>query len=139
MNPVIVDTNVVVAGLLTADSHSPVVRILDGMLSAAFPFVLSEQLLAEYHDVLERPKLRKLHGLDAVAVDIVLVELALHAIVLKPVAAPTAPDPGDQHLWDLLAARDGLRLVTGDKRLLADALMLDRLLSPRAFIDLWHP
>lgn len=45
---VIVETNVVVAGLLTGNAASPVARILDGMLSAAFPFVVSEALLAEY-------------------------------------------------------------------------------------------
>ena len=60
---VIVDTNVVVAGLLTRDNASPVARILDGMLVAAFPFVMSEALLAEYRTVLVRPALRRLHGL----------------------------------------------------------------------------
>ncbi|WP_309640015.1 PIN domain-containing protein, partial [Methylibium sp.] len=59
---IIVDTNVVVAGLLTKDETSPVARILDGMLAAAFPFVVSEALLAEYRTVLVRPTLRKLHG-----------------------------------------------------------------------------
>ena len=38
---VIIDTNVIVAGLLTAHDDSPVARMLDGMLSAAFPFVVS--------------------------------------------------------------------------------------------------
>ena len=44
---VIVDTDVVVAELLTGNATSPVARILDGMLAAAFPFVVSEALLAE--------------------------------------------------------------------------------------------
>ena len=44
----IVDTNVVVAALLTQAHQSPVARVLDGMLLARFPFVLSEPLLAEY-------------------------------------------------------------------------------------------
>lgn len=59
---VIVDTNVVVSGLLTGNAASPVARVLDGMLAVAFPFVASEALLAEYRDVLVRPALRKLHG-----------------------------------------------------------------------------
>ena len=54
---IIVDTNVVVAGLLNKDEASPVARILDGMLAAAFPFVVSEALLAEYRTVLVRPTL----------------------------------------------------------------------------------
>jgi predicted nucleic acid-binding protein len=60
---VIVDTNVVVAGLLTGNEASPVAQILDGMLSATSPFVVSEALLAEYRAVLIRSSLRKLHGL----------------------------------------------------------------------------
>lgn len=41
----VIDTNVVVAGLLTKDSDSPTEKILDGMLLAAFPFLLSTALI----------------------------------------------------------------------------------------------
>ncbi len=130
----IIDTNVVVAGLLTAHDTSPVSRILDGMLRAAFPFVVSEALLAEYRTVLVRPALRKLHGLNNSEVETFLTDIVQHAIVLTPVAAPPAPDPGDQLLWALLAARDDLVLVTGDKSLLQDAAMKGRVISPQAFV-----
>ena len=60
--PVIVDTNVVVAGLLTARADSPVARVLDDMLATVFPFAISDALLAEYRTVLRRPSLRKAHG-----------------------------------------------------------------------------
>lgn len=136
---VIVDTNVVVAGLLTSHEASPVARILDGMLAAAFPFVLSEVLLAEYRTVLMRPTLRKLHGLTIAEVEVILTDLAQHAIVLAPVAAPPAPDPGDQLLWELLAAKADLLLVTGDKLLLRDAGMQGRVISPQAFVDRAQP
>ena len=131
---VIVDTNVVVAGLLTGNEASPVVRILDGMLAAAFPFVVSEALLAEYRTVLVRPNLRKLHGLTVAEVETLLTDIAQRAIVLVPVAAAPAPDPGDQLLWNLLAARADLLLVTGDKRLLQGAGMQGRVISPREFV-----
>ena len=130
----IVDTNVVVAGLLTAHEASPVARILDGMLAAGFPFVVSEVSLAEYRTALVRPALRKLHGLTVAEVEAILTDLAQHAIVLAPVAAPPAPDPGDQLLWELLAARADLVLVTGDKLLLRDAGMHGRVISPQAFV-----
>ena len=132
---VIVDTNVVVAGLLTGDALSPVARILDGMLAAAFPFVLSEALLAEYRAVLVRPALRKLHGLSVTDVETLLTDIAQHAIVLAPGVGSPAPDPGDQLLWDLLAARADLLLVTGDRALQVDAAMGARVLSPRAFVE----
>ncbi len=130
----IVDTNVVVAGLLTGREASPVARILDGMLRASVPFVVSEALLAEYHAVLARPKLRKLHGLTATDIDTLLTGLARHAIVLVPAKASATPDPGDQLLWDLLVAKDDLVLVTGDKRLIQDPGMKGRVLTPRAFL-----
>ena len=130
----IIDTNVVVAGLLTENDASPVARILDGMLVAAFPFVLSEALLVEYRTVLIRPRLRKLYGLTVAEVETLLTDLAQHAIVLSPVAGSPAPDRGDQMLWDLLATRVDLVLVTGDKRLIRDAGMRGRVVSPAAFV-----
>jgi len=131
----VVDTNVVVAGLTTPDVASPVAKILDGMLIAAFPFAVSEALLAEYRDVLTRSRLVRIHGLSPLEVEEVLTELASHAIVLKPAAGLRASDPGDQHLWDLLASRDDLVLVTGDAALVSDPAMRGRVITPRVCIE----
>jgi predicted nucleic acid-binding protein len=86
----VIDTNVVVAGLLTSHADSPVARILDGMLGAAFAFVLSQALLTEYRAVLVRPHLRKLHGLSEAEIDMILVDIARHAIVLTPLETALA-------------------------------------------------
>ena len=135
----IVDTNVVVAGLLTADPASPVARVLDGMLAAAFSFAVSEALLGEYRTVLLRPALRKLHALSVGEVEQLLVDMIQRAIVLRPAESsplrPPAPDAGDQFLWNLLAARPDLVRITGDKRLLQDTGVNGRVMSPRAFVD----
>lgn len=131
---VIVDTDVVLAGLLAGSDASPAARILDGMLAAAFPFVVSETLLAEYRTVLVRPGLRTLHGLTVAEVERLLTDIAQHAIVLAPVAPPRAPEPGDQLLWELLAARTDLLLLTGDKLLPQHAGMQGRVLEPREFV-----
>ncbi|MCB1931950.1 MAG: hypothetical protein KDI45_05695 [Candidatus Accumulibacter sp.] len=56
-----------------------------------------------------------------------------HAIILAPVAASLAPDPGDQLLRDLLAARADLMLVTGDKQLFRDAEIQERVIKPEEF------
>ena len=68
-------------------------------------------------------------------VETLLTDIAQHAIVLAPVAAPLAPDPGDQLLWELLAARADLLLVTGDKALQRDAGMRPRVVSPQSFVE----
>ena len=133
-HPFIVDTNVIVAGLLTAYDVSPVARILDGMLAAAFSFVVSEALLAEYRTVRVRHGLTKLHGLSVADVERLFVDIAQHAIALASGAAPPAPDAGDQLLWELLAARPDFLLVTGDVALLGDAGMRSRVVSPCDFI-----
>jgi predicted nucleic acid-binding protein len=72
---VIVDTNVVVAGLLTGSVESTVARILDGMLAAAFPFVVSEALLSEHHAVLVRPSLLTRHGLSVAEVETLITDI----------------------------------------------------------------
>lgn len=131
----VVDTNVLVAGLLARDAASPVARVLDGMLAAAFPFAMSEALLAEYRAVLARPPIRARHGLHDEGIDLLLTELVRHAIVLEPGRGAAAPDSGDQLLWDLLASRADLVLVTGDRALLEDATMAGRVMSPVAFLS----
>ena len=84
-----------------------------------------------------RPRLQKLHGLSIAEIDVILTDLARHAIVLAPVnteAATLAPDPGDQSLWNLLATRADLVLVTGDKHLLQDAAMQQRVILRLTFM-----
>ena len=134
--PAIIDTNVVVAALLTADPEAPTARILDGMIRGRFPFVLSVALLAEYRRVFTRQRIRQRHGLTADQVDAVLTAIAANAIVRETVATEeTAPDPGDQHLWDLLAGAPDAVLVTGDKRLLEHAPIHVSVVLPRSFLD----
>lgn len=134
----IIDTNVVVSGLITSNPDSPVATVLDGMLSAAFAFAVSEGLLAEYRAVLLRPHIQQLHGLSPIEIDAILLELAQHAIVLKTPENQVqfrAPDPGDQFLWNLLASHADLVLVTGDKLLLQDPAMATRVITPQALIS----
>ena len=134
--PAIIDTNVVVAGLLTADAETPTARILEGMIRGGFPFVLSVALLAEYRRVLTRERICERHGLSSDEIDRLLEAIAANAIVREPAASDEmAPDPGDQHLWDLLAAVPGSVLVTGDTTLLENAPGGESVMLPRSFVD----
>jgi len=131
----VIDTNVVIAGLLSRDADSPVCRILDSMLRGEFLFLLSPDLIDEYRRVLLRPKIRALHGLTEKQVDVLLIELVTNAIVREPVDSPNAPDRGDDHLWQLLRVHDAVVLVTGDRRLVEQPPKFASVLSPRAFLD----
>lgn len=116
----IIDTNVLIAGLLTSNPRSPTSRILESMLSGSLVYVLSPALLAEYRAVLLRPKLTKLHGLNESEVDQILIEITANAKWSDPAQNHThhPPDGGDKHLWDLLAAHPEATLVTGDQLLI---------------------
>ena len=131
----VIDTNVAVAGLITADAGSPTARILDGMRRGTFPFLLSDQLLAEYREVLLRAKIRRLHGLAANEVDQILTEIATHAIVREPEARTGAPDAKDNHLWSLLLDQPGSVLVTGDLALGRKPPPGSDVLAPREFVS----
>ncbi|HUU03807.1 MAG TPA: putative toxin-antitoxin system toxin component, PIN family [Myxococcota bacterium] len=136
----VIDTNVVVAGLITASRDSPTARILDGMLAGRFSFLLSIDLLAEYRLVLLRPKIKKLHRLSEREIDRLLTEIAANGKVQEvgPAAAVQTdgpPDPEDRHLWVLLEARAGSVLVTGDKALLKNPPKWAKVHTPRVFIN----
>ena len=131
----VVDTNVVVAGLVTGSSRSPVALVLDAMLSGALVFLLSPALLDEYRSVLSRPKLLKLHGLTEAEIDQVLIELTANAIWREPKPGSPAPDRGDDHLWALLSAYSGSILVTGDRLLLENPPKQSSVISPSTWLN----
>ncbi len=132
----VIDTNVVVAGLLTGSTDSPTARILDAMCRGAFPFLLSTTLLAEYREVLLRKKIQALHGLTEREVDILLTALAANAIVREPAPQTGAPDAKDDHLWSLVQSEVNCVLVTGDHALAQSPPPKSSVLQPRQFADL---
>ncbi len=132
----VIDTNVVVAALLTADVDSPTARILDGKCRGEFPFLLSTALLAVYREVLLRKKIRALHGLSKQEVDSLLTALAANAIVREPPHRDGAPDKNDAHVWSLAESGKNCVLVTGDKLLLEHRPAKSHVMTPREFI---HP
>ncbi len=135
----VVDTNVIVSGLIGADLNSPPARILDAMLDGGFIYLMSDELLSEYSHVLRRPGLVRLHGLTAEELDRLLADLVANAMWRASAAAGDAPDTGDQHLWALLASHPQACLVTGDRILLENPPGSVSVISPRSFADRFLP
>ena len=127
----VVDTNVVVSGLITSDATAPTARILDAMLRGELRFLLSEELLSEYRSVLLRPKIAAAHGLSASEVDEILVRLAANGAVRVP-QRPADGSRDDDHLFALLATEPDALLVSGDDRALRRAASRGR--TPRAVV-----
>ncbi len=115
----IVDTNVVVAGLITTQPGSPTAQLLDAMLDGRLIYLLSADLLREYRAVVLHPKLSRAHGLNETEVDVFLTEITANALWRDPPVDDLhqAPDPRDGHLWALLACEPSAMLITGDRLL----------------------
>jgi putative PIN family toxin of toxin-antitoxin system len=130
---VVLDTNVIVSGLLTPQGAPG--QLLRLHAEGAFDLVVSPSLLEELFDVLERPHVMLLHERD-----LILDHLRSEATIVVDKAArhPTIPtDPDDVFLLDL-AVNSAAILVTGDRalqRLAATALVL----SPRALVEALSP
>jgi len=136
----VVDTNVVVSGLIGAAKESPAVFVLDAMLGGGLAYLLSQELLNEYSTVLRRANLMRLHGLSGEDIDRLLTHLVANAIWREPVIrGNSAPDPADRHLWALLATFPGSVLITGDRLLLEEPPAPGSVISPRHFRDLQLP
>ncbi len=75
-----VDANVIVSGLIGADSNSPPARILDAMLDGGLLYLMSDDLLNEYSSVLRRPGLVRLHGRTEDEIDRLLTDLVANAV-----------------------------------------------------------
>ncbi|MDN5863656.1 MAG: PIN domain-containing protein [Gammaproteobacteria bacterium] len=132
MRHYIVDTSVLVAGFLAQRESSPTVRWLRILLEGTESVVVSTDLLAEYRVVLQRKA-----GMATVNVEAVLEAILSHALVLDPPpAAQAAPDPGDAHLWALLAADPKACLVTGDSALI-EGEKDGRALNPKDAMTRW--
>ena len=134
--PAVIDANVVVAGLMTTDQNSPPAKILHAMLNGKLIYLMSEELIAEYAEVMRHPSIASLHQLTDADIDALLTEMVANSVWRKPVSDCEAPDPNDDHLWRLLASQSDSILVTGDKLLLSKSFPRHSIISPRDFVAL---
>ncbi|HEX8362055.1 MAG TPA: putative toxin-antitoxin system toxin component, PIN family [Longimicrobium sp.] len=132
---VVVDTNIVVSGLLSP--AGPPGRVIDLLLSGHVVALYDDRILLEYHDVLARPKLR----IDPALAGAVLDWIERGGILVSaPPLDIELPDPDDLAFIEVAVAGAAAALVTGNGRHFAPARSSISLpiLSPADFIALWH-
>lgn len=106
----VVDTNVLVSGVLRADG--PPAAVLAAVLQGDETAVVSRDILAEYAEVLSRRKF----GFDARRIQALLDGLRGDALFIAPSASRLrARDPGDQRFVDAAVAAF-CPIVTGNVR-----------------------
>lgn len=109
------------------------------MLGGRLVYLMSPDLLDEYATVLRRPRIAQRHLLTDDQIDHLLAELVANAVWREPLPDSKAPDSGDNHLWSLLSADPGARLITGDRLLIENPLQSRSVVSPREFADRFLP
>jgi putative PIN family toxin of toxin-antitoxin system len=112
---VVVDTNVLVSGLLSAKGAPA--KIVDAILRGSVIPIVSEATFAELKDVLSRPKLQHRFRRAGVVVEAFLAELAAVVEFVTPDSSELPiRDPKDRPFIDLAGTRPAPDfIVTGDK------------------------
>ncbi|MGA3008573.1 MAG: putative toxin-antitoxin system toxin component, PIN family [Opitutaceae bacterium] len=104
----VIDTNVVVSGLL--NPHGPPARVLDAVLDGRVRLVYDARILAEYRDVLHRPRLK----LAPDKIQAFLSALRGQMMVTPHMLAVTAPDSDDIVFVEAALATTDQTIVTGN-------------------------
>jgi uncharacterized protein len=126
---VVLDTNVLVAGLLKPFGPSAAVLrlILTGTVSIAQDY----RILAEYREVLSRP----VFGFGHSSIDALLAQLEEEGIsVTPPPASNSLPAPSDAPFWETALAANAEFLITGNKKHFPAVKSGPRILSPSEFL-----
>lgn len=128
---VVLDTNVLVSGLLTPSGSCA--RILSAVTDGRVDIVVCDTLLHEVHDVLSRPKIVRYLDRDTPA-DFTLWLARFATVRPDPAPAPAeTADPKDDYLVALARENSVTLLVSGDTHLLGVASVSPRVISPAAF------
>jgi uncharacterized protein len=131
---IVLDTNVLVSGLLQPLGNPA--QILSLALAGAIQVCHDERILAEYAEVLARPRFK----LDAAHVRDVLAKLELDEVAVDATgqASPGLPDPDDEPFLAVALAASADFLVTGN---LADYPKQKckgcAVVSPAEFMERW--
>lgn len=110
MHKAVIDTNILVSALLSPEGLPA--RVLDLVLTQQLTLCYDSRIIAEYENVLNRPKF----GFDGAGVKElvdILIELGL-SIVPVPSTIPM-PDEDDRKFYDV-AKTCGALLVTGNRK-----------------------
>ena len=116
MTYAVIDTNVIVASLLTHNHDSATVRVMDAVYSRMVIPLVNNAILAEYTEVLHRPHLQ----LDPIKCEFIISLMTDIGLYFDPVSSEEAmPDEEDRMFFEVaLAGRNqsNAHLITGNMK-----------------------
>ena len=129
----VVDTNVLVSGLLSA--HGAPARVLDLLTTGDLQAVYDDRIAAEYRQVLARERF----GFQTKAVGHLLDYLFSEGVPIVARPLPILlPDHSDQPFWEV-AVEATAPLITGNLKHFPPDVCTDlKVLAPATFLDWWR-
>ncbi|MCQ2333087.1 MAG: putative toxin-antitoxin system toxin component, PIN family [Paludibacteraceae bacterium] len=107
----VIDTNVLVAAALTHNSDSPTQKIVRGLFYDEYTIMYDEDILAEYKEVLSRPKF----NITESEINNLITFIRHHGIHSSrvPFLEPM-PDEKDRVFYEIALTKEDSYLVTGN-------------------------
>jgi len=130
---VVIDTNVVVSATLVR--HGYPAAILDLVVSGAIAPDVSIPILAEYREVLARPRIMK----SAAGAREIVAAIKAGGLVVEPFEKLTVCADPDDDIFVECAVQSGADfLITGNVRDFPSSYGHTRIVTPREFVELWR-
>lgn len=107
----VIDTNVIVSSILSSHSDSATVLVRDNILDRKLIPLFNEEILAEYKDVLNRPKFKFPSSLVKAVLD-AITSIGLY--MDRTESGELFPDPKDAVFYEVALSKEDSYLVTGN-------------------------
>jgi len=131
---VVVDTNVLVSGLLSPFGNAA--QILRLIITGEIIPCFDSRILSEYYRVLHRPKFQ----FDKTAILDILELIEQNGILTSTVPLPQSlPDPGDNAFLESAVADNAACIITGNTKHFPDKLCMNvKIFNPAQFIEYYR-
>ena len=125
----VIDTNVLVSALITHNSEAATAKVVQLLLNKDFVPMYDEDIIAEYENVLHRPKFPILPEVADTLISYI-VENGIEAS--RVVFSESMPDEDDRVFYEVTLSKDDSFLVTGN---LKHYPASPRVITPADFIN----
>lgn len=131
---VVIDTNVIIASLLTSKLDSATVRVMDLFYNNKINLFYSDEILAEYIEVINRTKF----SFDKALIDIVIRYIVENGINISPKNCDKILiDVKDKPFYELVMDEhiDNAKLITGN---IKHFPIQTNIITPKDFIEMYN-
>lgn len=113
MKYAVIGTNVLVSAMITHNAASPTVKVVEAIGQGELVPLYNEEIITEYNDVLSRAKF----GLFHLSVARLIRTMMDKGIMMERVfSGEVFPDALDAVFYEVALSKEGLYLVTGNKK-----------------------